>query len=109
MVRRDLFRDRPNQWRLNGRSANQTTVLQRVKELNIQVDNLCQFLPQDRVCAFAQLSQPELLQETQKAVGGDEMLEKHLKLIELKKAQMGFGKSVEVCQPLCPCLTCRNK
>lgn len=97
VIRRDLYKGRPHQWKINGRNANQNAVLQKVRELNIQVDNLCQFLPQDRVCSFAQLSPPELLQETEKAVGGDGMLEKHLKLIQLKKAQLGSGKSVEVC------------
>jgi chromosome segregation ATPase len=96
VIRRELFKDRAHQWKVNGRQANQSTVVQRVRELNIQVDNLCQFLPQDRVVSFAQLSQPALLQETEKAVGGEEMLEKHMKLIELKKAQLGSGKSVEV-------------
>lgn len=84
-------------------------MLQCTKKLNIQVDNLCQFLPQDRVCAFAQLSQPELLQETEKAVGGEGMLEEHMKLIELKKAQMGSGKSVEVYNLHSPYSQARNK
>ncbi|MPC36506.1 Structural maintenance of chromosomes protein 5 [Portunus trituberculatus] len=41
----------------------------RIKELNIQVDNLCQFLPQDRVVAFAKMNSQNLLMATQKAVG----------------------------------------
>ncbi|KAG0284822.1 hypothetical protein BGZ98_005780, partial [Dissophora globulifera] len=42
-----------------------------------------QFLPQDRVSEFAQMTPQELLRETQRAVGGDEMLQAHLKMIEL--------------------------
>src|SRR5271163_25046 len=56
-----------------------------MKSFNIQVDNLwynlvgislsnSQFLPQDRVASFAQLSPTQLLHETQRAVGGDEMV-----------------------------------
>lgn len=36
--------------------------------LKIQVDNLCQFLPQDKVADFAKMSQKELLENTEKAV-----------------------------------------
>jgi len=56
-----------------------------MKSFNIQVDNLwytlcdislinSQFLPQDKVATFAQLSPVQLLHETQRAVGGDEMV-----------------------------------
>ena len=40
-----------------------------VSNLNIQVGNLCQFLPQDKVADFAKMSQQELLENTEKAVG----------------------------------------
>jgi chromosome segregation ATPase len=39
-----------------------------VARLNIQVGNLCQFLPQDKVADFAKMSQQELLESTEKAV-----------------------------------------
>lgn len=39
-----------------------------VARLNIQVGNLCQFLPQDKVADFAKMSQKELLESTEKAV-----------------------------------------
>lgn len=39
-----------------------------VGRLNIQVGNLCQFLPQDKVADFAKMSQQELLENTEKAV-----------------------------------------
>lgn len=58
-----------------------------VDKLNIQVDNLCQFLPQDRVVNFAALSSQELLRETEKAAGSNAMLEMHDKLIELRKRE----------------------
>lgn len=38
-------------------------VLQCIRQFNIQVDNLCQFLPQDRVQDFAKLNQQELLKQ----------------------------------------------
>ena len=39
-----------------------------VNKLNIQVGNLCQFLPQDKVTDFARMTQQELLENTEKAV-----------------------------------------
>ena len=39
-----------------------------VGRLNIQIGNLCQFLPQDKVADFAKMSQQELLENTEKAV-----------------------------------------
>ena len=49
-----------------------------MKALSIQLDNLCQFLPQDRVSEFARLSPAALLVETQRASGGGaELSEAH--------------------------------
>lgn len=39
-----------------------------VASLNIQVSNLCQFLPQDRVADFVKMSNTELLTNTMQAV-----------------------------------------
>jgi hypothetical protein len=33
---------------------------------NVQLDNLCQFLPQDKVVEFARLNPQQLLEETEK-------------------------------------------
>jgi len=40
-----------------------------VNKLNIQVDNLCQFLPQDRVADFSKMNPQLLLENTEKCVG----------------------------------------
>ena len=39
-----------------------------VNDLNIQVGNLCQFLPQEKVAEFARMNPQELLESTEKAV-----------------------------------------
>ena len=43
-------------------------VEQLVSNLGIQVGNLCQFLPQEKVTDFARMSPQELLENTEKAV-----------------------------------------
>ena len=39
-----------------------------VARLKIQVGNLCQFLPQEKVADFARMSMQELLENTEKSV-----------------------------------------
>ena len=39
-----------------------------VRDLNIQLFNLCQFLPQERVADFAKMNKIELLENTELAV-----------------------------------------
>ncbi len=65
-IRRELKKNNQSDWRINGKGVKKTQVDDLVKRLNIQVDNLCQFLPQDKVANFAQLSPQELLRETEK-------------------------------------------
>lgn len=52
VIERHITRD-GNDWKINGKTAIQRTVVETVKKLNIMLDNLCQFLPQDRVVEFA--------------------------------------------------------
>ncbi|XP_040913547.1 structural maintenance of chromosomes protein 5 [Toxotes jaculatrix] len=67
-------------WMLNGRHCNQKTVEEEVRALHIQVSNLCQFLPQEKVGEFAKMSKIELLEATEKSVGPPEMYEYHCEL-----------------------------
>ena len=53
--------------------------------MNIRVDNLCQFLPQDKVTQFSKMTPQELLESTQMAIGMHDLHGKHEKLIELWK------------------------
>lgn len=45
---------------------------------------MAQFLPQDKVSSFARLKPTELLRETEKAIGGGELLKLHEDLIASK-------------------------
>ncbi|KAI9302125.1 P-loop containing nucleoside triphosphate hydrolase protein [Cunninghamella echinulata] len=69
-------------WKLDGRATSQREVMNIISKLNIQVDNLCQFLPQDKVAEFAQLTPCQLLVRTQVAVGDKSLSSQHEKLIE---------------------------
>ncbi|KAJ2166674.1 Structural maintenance of chromosomes protein 5, partial [Coemansia sp. RSA 2522] len=89
-VRREIVREgNKSIWKINGRSASFAEVQKTTKNLCVQVDNLCQFLPQDRVVEFSKMSPQELLKETQKAVGREDLLQLQVELAEhrLKERQ----------------------
>ncbi|XP_054357680.1 structural maintenance of chromosomes protein 5 isoform X4 [Pongo pygmaeus] len=67
-------------WFINKKATSQKIVEEKVAALNIQVGNLCQFLPQDKVGEFAKLSKIELLEATEKSVGPPEMHRYHCEL-----------------------------
>ncbi|KAF9554516.1 P-loop containing nucleoside triphosphate hydrolase protein [Agrocybe pediades] len=66
---------------INGASASGKEVTNKVGELNVQVGNLCSFLPQDRVSEFAAMSPYDLLKETQRAAGDENLTRWHKTLI----------------------------
>ncbi|XP_069891815.1 structural maintenance of chromosomes protein 5 isoform X2 [Dipodomys merriami] len=74
-------------WFINKRSTTQKVVEEQVAALNIQVGNLCQFLPQDKVGEFAKLSKIELLEATEKSIGPPEMHRYHCELKNFREKE----------------------
>ncbi|XP_074217777.1 structural maintenance of chromosomes protein 5 isoform X2 [Camelus bactrianus] len=74
-------------WFINKKSTTQKVVEEQVAALNIQVGNLCQFLPQDKVGEFAKLSKIELLEATEKSVGPPEMHRYHCDLKNFREKE----------------------
>ncbi|XP_010566912.1 PREDICTED: structural maintenance of chromosomes protein 5 [Haliaeetus leucocephalus] len=74
-------------WFINRKPTTLKTVEEQIAALNIQVDNLCQFLPQDRVGEFAKLSKIELLEATEKSVGPPEMYQFHCELKNFREKE----------------------
>lgn len=72
---------------LNGKQTSRSQVLKLAQSFSIQIDNLCQFLPQDKVSEFAALTPIELLNSTQRAAAGPEMIEWHENLKVLRDEQ----------------------
>ena len=67
-------------YELNGEEATQAAVKSFAEGLQIQTDNLCQFLPQDVVRQFPSMSPGEVLTSTIRAVGRVELLDAYEKL-----------------------------
>ena len=72
---------------VDGKSQGKKAVIELCRSLSIQIDNLCQFLPQDKVVEFAAMTPVELLRSTQRAVATQEMIEWHDELKDLGKKQ----------------------
>ncbi|XP_078433795.1 structural maintenance of chromosomes 5 [Wolffia australiana] len=89
---RNINTQNKSEWILNGTKVPKKDVIEAIQKFNIQVSNLTQFLPQDRVCEFAKLSPIQLLEETEKAVGDPVLPIQHSALVEksrdLKKLEM---------------------
>ncbi|NXY42891.1 SMC5 protein, partial [Ceuthmochares aereus] len=74
-------------WFINRKPATLKMVEEQIAALNIQVDNLCQFLPQDKVGEFARLSKIELLEATEKSIGPPEMYQFHCELKNFREKE----------------------
>ncbi|GAB0099573.1 Structural maintenance of chromosomes protein 5 [Sergentomyia squamirostris] len=65
--------------------------LAEVKKYNIQVDNLCQFLPQDRVQDFAKMNPEEIFRNTLKSVCEEKTMVDFEKLCGMEKTSKTSG------------------
>lgn len=75
---------------VNGKPQGKKTVIDLCRSLSIQIDNLCQFLPQDKVVEFAAMTPVELLRSTQRAVASQDMIDMHENLKDLRRKQKGI-------------------
>lgn len=86
VIRVQILREQNKQkWWLNGKETTHKKIQALMRQLRIQVDNLCQFLPQDRVVEFAASTPVDLLHETLRAAAPEEMQEWHIQLQEKHK------------------------
>ncbi|KAN0097138.1 P-loop containing nucleoside triphosphate hydrolase protein [Tylopilus felleus] len=86
VIRRNLSaKTRASTFTLNGQQTTGKEISNRMAKLNVQVGNLCSFLPQDKVSEFAQMSPQQLLRETQRAAGDAHLTKWHDVLIDSGK------------------------
>lgn len=89
------LKNNKSKWLVNGASSDINKVRDLVKGFGIQLDNLCHFLPQERVAEFATLSPEKLLLETERTIGDNSLIDKHELLIELDTQWVEINSSVE--------------
>ncbi len=93
-IRRYIYKDNKSDWFLNERPVKLKDIEDVVSSLNIQVNNLCQFLPQEKVAEFARLDTYALLESTEKAVGGNELYQRHQDLKENSRESYELERDV---------------
>ncbi|XP_047116352.1 structural maintenance of chromosomes protein 5 [Schistocerca piceifrons] len=82
-------------WRIDGKVVSSKQVDDKVAEYNIQIGNLCQFLPQEKVTDFAKMNPQVLLENTEKSVGGEKKLaQMHEQLKCLTKEIKEYEKKI---------------
>ncbi|KAI3830529.1 hypothetical protein MKW98_030692 [Papaver atlanticum] len=81
-ITRNINTNNKSEWMINDDVVQKSEVLEIIQKFNIQVGNLTQFLPQDRVCEFAKLTPVQLLEETEKAVGDPQLPVPHTTLVD---------------------------
>ncbi|KAI1392068.1 P-loop containing nucleoside triphosphate hydrolase protein [Hypoxylon trugodes] len=89
--------DNKTKWWVNGKDSTHQAVKSLTNDLHIQIDNLCQFLPQDRVAEFAGLTPVQLLHETLRAAAPEQMTEWHNLLKELHRKQKEVKDRLDAC------------
>ncbi|XP_065087737.1 structural maintenance of chromosomes protein 5 [Ochlerotatus camptorhynchus] len=93
MFNRTFNRNGMDRYEIDGTKVTHKEYLKRIKDLNIQIDNLCQFLPQDRVQDFTKMNSRELLLNTQASVCRPEMMGLMDQLMEKRRQQKAVTKS----------------
>lgn len=95
IISRQFNINNQNNWYINNKHTTEAAVKDLTKTLNIQVNNLCQFLPQDRVQDFAKMNKKELLKNMQLAVGRQDLVDKQEKLVEIQIEQETLKKELD--------------
>ncbi|KAJ1676838.1 Structural maintenance of chromosomes protein 5, partial [Spiromyces aspiralis] len=90
-IRRQFSRSsNKTSWKLDGQPASKAEVHRVIQGFNIQVDNLCQFLPQDRVVEFSKMTSQKLLLNTQTAVGRGDLHDLQSGLIQYRQKEVSL-------------------
>ncbi len=70
---------------VDGKASSKKVVSSLARSLQIQTDNLCQFLPQDVVREFPQMTGSRVFHSTVRAVGDQETLNLHQELVDIRE------------------------
>lgn len=104
VITRKIDTRNKSEFLFNGKVVPKREVVEIIRRFNIQINNLTQFLPQDRVCEFAKLTPTQLLQETEKAVGDPQLPIQHQSLIaksrDLKRLEITIKQNGETLNQL---------
>lgn len=95
MITRTFNVNNLNTWFINHKHSSEQEVKKLIQKMNIQVNNLCQFLPQDKVQDFAKMNKKELLLNMQVAVGRQDLVDKQEQLVKIQTEQEVLRKELD--------------
>jgi structural maintenance of chromosomes protein 5 len=103
-VRRYLSKDNSSsKWAVNGKPITQAQAKQLMSSLNIDLNNLCSFMPQDRVGAFTQQSAKGILEKTLESIkssGERNLNQEQMELAEEQRTSQDRGREKDTQQSL---------
>lgn len=80
---------------MNGKACTLKNIKSVMAKLRIQIDNLCQFLPQDKVAEFAGLEPIEKLNKTLLAAAPEEVVQQQQELKQMFSEQKELQRSID--------------
>ncbi|KAJ4386702.1 Structural maintenance of chromosomes protein 5 [Gnomoniopsis smithogilvyi] len=80
---------------MNGKSCTLKNIKSVMAKLRIQIDNLCQFLPQDKVAEFAGLEPIEKLNKTLMAAAPEEVVQQQQELKQMFSEQKELQRNLD--------------
>lgn len=101
-IRRTLnSENRGSKWSMNGKACTQTDVKKFVVgKLSIDVDNLCSFMPQDKVGNFTQFTPKEVLENTLKSITindeGRTLRDEQMELADVESIKMDLRRDLNL-------------
>ncbi|BEJ13844.1 hypothetical protein CspHIS471_0310180 [Cutaneotrichosporon sp. HIS471] len=75
-----------SEWKLNSKASTRKEIQNLIQSFGVQADNLCSFLPQDKVADFAKMNPVTVLKETMRAAGDPHLSQWHEDLVANGKA-----------------------
>ncbi|CEG38324.1 structural maintenance of chromosomes protein [Plasmopara halstedii] len=95
VIRRNIFRDNKSTWQVNGKDSTLKMVAAIMEDACIQIDNLCQFLPQDKVGEFSRMNAVQLLKATENAITDSDLASTHDEIIKLQHSMLDKERELE--------------
>ena len=82
-------------YKVDGKYKDKKEVAKLANSLQIQTENMCQFLPQDRVREFPEMKPDQIFQNSLKAVGNLKMLELNKEAESFEAQRRQFEQNIE--------------
>ncbi|KAF8789097.1 Structural maintenance of chromosomes protein 5 like protein [Argiope bruennichi] len=95
IIRRIIQADKSPSWYLNNKHASQNEITAIMKKYNIDMGNLCQFLPQEKVAEFSKMDKKQRLMNMIQAIGDSSLVSLFDELKTLRKEFCYLAKTLE--------------